>query len=122
MYSTRRSQMDVSEVAQTIRESLSVKRVFGEPVERDGTTVIPVAKIRGGGGGGGGGNASTGDSGSGAGFAVGAKPCGAYVIRDGVVRWEPALDLNRVIAGRQVLGLLGLLILRNLLKRRTKRK
>ena len=36
-------------------------------------------------------------SGSGWGFGAGATPAGVYVIRDGIVRWEPAVDRNRVI-------------------------
>ncbi|WP_454049054.1 hypothetical protein [Cellulomonas sp. Marseille-Q8402] len=32
------------------------------------------------------------------------KPIGVYVISDDGVRWQPALDLNRVILGGQVVG------------------
>ncbi len=44
--------MDVQTVITQVQDALSVKRVFGEPYERNGTTVIPVAKIQGGAGGG----------------------------------------------------------------------
>ena len=27
-----------------------------------------------------------------------ARPAGAYVIKDGTVRWRPALDVNRLLA------------------------
>ena len=44
--------MDVNELMQQTRDTLTVSRLFGEPYERNGTTVIPVAAVRGGGGGG----------------------------------------------------------------------
>src|SRR5438477_1788657 len=67
------------------RDAMTVRRVFGDPIERDGITVIPAAKVRGGGGGGAD-NAGNG----GGGFGVSATPAGAYVIKDGTVRWRPA--------------------------------
>jgi uncharacterized spore protein YtfJ len=94
-------------------DALHVKRVFGEPIERDGALFIPAAKVRGGGGGGG----DTQGNG-GAGFALTAKPAGMYVIRDGEATWQPALDLNRVILGGQIVGIVALLVLRAILKRR----
>ena len=36
------------------------------------------------------------------GFGVSGRPVGAYVIKDGKVSWEPALDLNRIILGGQI--------------------
>src|SRR5690349_8219984 len=95
--------VNIHEVIQQSQDALPGRRVFGEPYERDGITVIPAAKV-GGAGGGGGGERPEG-SGSGGGFGLGASPAGAYVITDGTVRWQPALDLNRVILGAQVLVL-----------------
>ncbi len=46
--------MNIDEMVRGTHEALSVRRVYGDPIERDGTTVIPVAKVSGGGGGGGG--------------------------------------------------------------------
>ena len=94
-------------------DALHVKRVFGEPIERDGALFIPAAKVRGGGGGGG---DSEGNGGSG--FGLTAKPAGMYVIRDGTATWQPALDLNRVILGGQIVGIVALLVLRSILRRR----
>jgi uncharacterized spore protein YtfJ len=34
------------------RDAVTVKRVFGEPYQKNGVTVIPAAKVMGGGGGG----------------------------------------------------------------------
>jgi hypothetical protein len=44
--------MDVNELMQLTRDTLTVSRLFGEPYERNGTVVVPVAAVRGGGGGG----------------------------------------------------------------------
>ena len=44
--------MDPSELMQQTRDAMTVKRVFGEPYERNGVTILPVATIRGGAGGG----------------------------------------------------------------------
>ena len=52
--------MEARELIEGVREALSVRQVFGEPVERDGVTVIPAATVIGGGGGGGGGSRAPG--------------------------------------------------------------
>ena len=92
---------------------MSAKRIYGEPIERDGLTIIPAAKVSGGGGGGG-----DAEHNGGGGFGVRARPVGAYVIKDGEVSWEPALDLNRIILGGQIVAIFFLLVLRAALKRR----
>jgi len=40
--------MEVNEVITQARDTLTVKRVFGDPYEKDGVTVIPAARIQGG--------------------------------------------------------------------------
>ena len=87
------------------RDALSVKRVFGDTYEIGDVTVIPVARVAGGAGGGGG-EGSEGQSGSGfgSGFGLGAQPIGVYEVRDGKLDWKPALDVNRVVKGGQVLA------------------
>ena len=45
--------MNISELLKT-SDAISVRRVYGEPYEKDGLTIIPAAKVFGGGGGGGG--------------------------------------------------------------------
>jgi uncharacterized spore protein YtfJ len=99
--------MKIEEVLATAREAITVRRVFGEPYEKDGVTFIAAARI-GGGGGGGGGHDKNGQEGEGGGFGVGARPAGAYVIKDGNVRWMPAVDVNRIMA---VLGAVALVFL-----------
>lgn len=107
--------MDIQQLLSQATDSVTVKRVFGEPIVQDGALVIPVAKLRGGGGGGAG--TKDDDSGSGGGLGFTASPVGVYVLRDGVLRWQPALDLNRVILGGQIVGVAFLLLLRSLLRR-----
>ena len=91
---------NIDEMFEGTRDAISVKRVYGDPIETEGVTVVPVAKV-GGGGGGGGDNENNG----GGGFGIGAKPVGVYVIKDGDVSWQPAVDVNRIIAFAFVLGL-----------------
>jgi uncharacterized spore protein YtfJ len=50
-----------------------------------------------GGGGGGGGRDEQGQEGQGGGFGLHARPVGAYVIKDGNVRWTPAVDVNGIV-------------------------
>jgi uncharacterized spore protein YtfJ len=104
----------VQELIRRTIEGMQAKQVFGEPIERDGVTFLPAAKVRGGGGIGG----DT-DGNGGGGFGLTAKPAGVYVIRDGTATWQPALDLNRVIIGGQVVAIIALLVLRAILKRRS---
>ena len=88
--------MNITDMINTAKDSVSVKRVFGEAYEKDGLTIIPAAVVSGGGGGGTG-HDENGQQGEGAGFGVMGRPAGAYVIRGGEVRWQPAIDVNRVI-------------------------
>lgn len=88
--------MNFRDALQTANDTITVRRVFADPYEKDGLTVIPAAAVMGGGGGGSGLD-PRGQQGEGGGFGAGARPVGAYVIRDGRVRWRPAIDVNRVI-------------------------
>jgi uncharacterized spore protein YtfJ len=102
--------MDIQEAIAKAQDAITVKRVYGEPYERDGVSLIPAAEIRGGAGGGAGSDASKETSGSGGGYGVNARPVGAYVIEGGHVRWEPALDVTG-IAVRAMVTALGLAFL-----------
>ena len=83
---------NVDEMWTGTRDAITVKRVYGDPVESDGVTLVPAAAVRGGAGGGG-----DNEGNGGGGFGIVARPIGAYVIRDGSVSWRPAVDLNRVL-------------------------
>ena len=88
--------MGLDQLVTTARDAITVKRVFAEPYEKDGVTVIPAAVVAGGAGGGGG-HDDSGQEGEGGGFGVKSRPAGAYVIDGGTVRWRPAVDVNRVV-------------------------
>jgi uncharacterized spore protein YtfJ len=105
--------MNIDEMITGVRDAMQARIVFSEPIERDGMTVIPAAKVRGGGGGGG-----DSQNNAGGGFGLDAKPAGAYVIRDGSVAWEPAIDVNRIVLGGQIIAVIALLVLRTWIKSR----
>lgn len=88
--------MKVAEVIGTAKDVVTVKRVYGEPYERNGVTVIPAAVVSGGAGGGTG-HDEKGGEGEGGGFGVSGRPAGAFVIKDGEVSWRPAVDPNRIL-------------------------
>jgi uncharacterized spore protein YtfJ len=92
--------------------------VFGEPVQQGDAIIIPAAKVGGGAGGGEGKGPSEQGSGAGSGFGLSARPAGAFVIRQGRVRWRPAVDVNRIIAGGQLVAIVGLLVLGTVLRAR----
>jgi uncharacterized spore protein YtfJ len=102
--------MNVDELLSTARESLTVRRVYGEAVERDGLTVIPAASVSGGFGGGTGTDAE-GQVGEGGGFGMAGRPVGVYVLQNGQVSWRPAVDVNKVI------GVVGIVAVAYLLTR-----
>ena len=105
--------MDVEQVLSHAKDAVSVRRVYGDPYERDGVVVIPAASVRGlGGGGGGEGNQPEGGTGSGSGLGLGfrAHPVGAFVIRADRVEWKPAVDTTS-IALRAQAGLIALLMI-----------
>jgi uncharacterized spore protein YtfJ len=105
--------MKVDDMLTGARDAMTARTVFAEPIERDGILIIPAAKVRGGGGGGG-----DADNNAGGGFGLSAKPAGAYVVRDGNVRWEPALDINRIVLGGQIVAIVALLVIRSLFRKR----
>lgn len=101
--------MEVTKMLETTRSMFGADRVFGQPYEVNGVTIIPAAKVSGGGGGGGdespAGAGDDGERGGGAGFGINARPAGALVIAaDGSVKWKIPFDLNKVILGGQLVG------------------
>ena len=110
---------DVRQTIEQARDVMSVRRVFGDPYEKNGVTVIPAARVQGGAGGGEG-PAGEG-AGIGAGFGVNARPAGAFVIRGEDVDWRPAIDVNRVILGGQLIAVSALLLARAVVKSRAGR-
>jgi len=90
--------MKIDEIMTEARDAITVRRVYSEPYERDGVTVITAASV-GGGGGAGVGKDEKGQEGEGGGFGAGGRPVGAYVIAGGHVTWRPAVDVNRLLTG-----------------------
>ena len=110
--------MEVQEAIAQARDTLTVKRVFGEPYEKNGVTIIPAARVQGGAGGG---EDTQGQGkGSGGGFGLTARPVGAFIIRDGDLNWRPAVDVNRIILGGQVVLVVAFLTVRAIVKARSK--
>ena len=82
-------------LAERVGGSASARAVFGEPVERDGVTVIPVAKVRWGfGAGGGGGSDKEGQHGEGGGGGGGASaaPVGFIEVTSAGAVYQPIRD------------------------------
>ncbi len=111
---------ELKDTMRQAQDALTVRRVFGEPVEHDGITVIPAARVQGAAGGGSGEAPDGQGGGSGTGYALNAKPFGVYMIKDGDVVWRPAVDVNRVILGAQLVAIAALLLARTIVKARAK--
>lgn len=88
--------MTLKDVLASARDAVTARHVFAEPYEKDGVTVIAAASVAGGGGGGGG-HDEQGHEGEGGGFGLAGRPEGVFVIRGGDVRWQPAVDVNRLV-------------------------
>jgi uncharacterized spore protein YtfJ len=104
--------MDPQLILTSAQDALSARSVFGEPLQADGVTIIPAAVIRGGGGG-----AATSTADGRVRFGLAARPAGVFVVRNGDVRWRPAIDVNRVILGGQLVAITALLVLRPAVRR-----
>jgi uncharacterized spore protein YtfJ len=118
----------VQEILQSMAErfasTASVKQVFGEPIERGGKTIIPVARVQYGFGAGYGGGEPAGSEvgrplaggGGGGGGGVKAKPVGVLEIGDAgtrFIRFIDPVDIVKACVG----GLVALLIIRRLTRR-----
>jgi uncharacterized spore protein YtfJ len=104
--------VDVQEMVSRSQDTATVRRVYGEPYEKDGTTVIPAARVSARGGSG----AARGGEHSGGGFRSDAEPVGAFVIRNGEVEWKPVFDLSSVVRRGQLVGFVALLVLWELIR------
>ncbi|MFC7450399.1 hypothetical protein [Rhodococcus daqingensis] len=83
--------MEIRKVADRRPPGTGAARVYGEPYETaQGATIITVARL-------GGGRCGTRD--------VAAVPVGVFVIHDGEVAWEPAVDETRIALMALSIGL-----------------
>lgn len=108
-----REPFDIKQLVADARDMLSVRRVFGEPIDQNGVRVIPVARVRGGGGGGGGSNAD-GNVGGGGGFGMLASPAGVFMIKGDDVTFKPAMNPERTALAGIAFAVLALLVLRSI--------
>jgi uncharacterized spore protein YtfJ len=113
-------QVDVREVIKMAKDAMTVKRVYGDPLEKNGITVIPAAQVQGGGGGGKGEAPGGKGGGSGSGFGINAKPAGVYVVKDDDVVWRPAVDVNKALSMVAVIVVAVMLGIRSIVKVRAK--
>jgi len=100
----------LDQIGQSVGKRAQVSTVFGEPVEREGLTVIPVAKARFGFGGGGGSGGREGGEGSGAGGGGGGvvTPIGYIEVRDGSAEFKritPPTDVAALVAAASLAAL-----------------
>ncbi|RPH37603.1 hypothetical protein EHM92_02260 [bacterium] len=94
--------------------SASAKTVFAEPVEREGVTVIPVARVRYGFGGGGGGSEE--GQGNGGGGMVQAFPLGYIELKDGESAFRRLRNPANIVRVVLAVGFVSMLMLRQLYK------
>ncbi|SNX65742.1 sporulation protein YtfJ [Streptomyces sp. TLI_55] len=104
----------------------SVEVVYGEPITRDGITVVPVARVSfgfGGGAGQGSGTSLSGEGGGGGG-GVDARPLGYIEIKDGTAVYKPIrdpwVDIALPLAG-MLIGIVGSKSVRALVRKRNRR-
>ncbi len=69
--------------------------------------MIPAATVAGIGGGG---KDDGSESGAGSGFGLAARPSGAWMVEEGEVTWKPAVDVNRIVLGGQIIALGAILV------------
>src|SRR4030081_2926248 len=97
--------MNIQEILAKAQDTVTGQRA-------DGLMLLPAASVSGGGGGGGG----PADSGGGVGYGVRARPVGAFVIKDGDVRWEPGMDAARLALRGMLIPIVGMIVARSIVK------
>jgi uncharacterized spore protein YtfJ len=112
---------DVQQTIEQAKDALTVRRVFGDPYEKNGVTIIPAARVQGAAGGGKGEGPEGQGTGNGSGFGLNARPAGAYVIHGDEVEWQPAIDPNKIIVGAAIVAVAALLVARTAIKSRAPR-
>ena len=93
----RRADELIATLADRLGAHFGVSSVFGEPVERDGVTVIPVATVRYGFGGGTGSDPAKQQEGEGAGGGGSITAAGYIELKDGRSRYVPIVRPERMV-------------------------
>ena len=103
-------------IGDALGSTATVKSVFGEPIQADGKTIVPVARVAygfGGGSGTGRNRAHGRRRGEGGGGGVRACPAGALEITEDATRFIPFVDRQRLLAALTAgLGLVALILAR----------
>jgi uncharacterized spore protein YtfJ len=108
----RRGDEMLSMLAERIGARLGAATVFGEPVERDGVTVVPVAVARFGLGAGSGTDPGKGQEGEGGGGGGAVTPTGYIELKEGRSRYVPVVHPFRMLALVLGAAIAGLVIVR----------
>jgi uncharacterized spore protein YtfJ len=114
---TENKETFVERLAQKLGITANAKYIYAEPIEREGVTIVPVAKAMYGFGGGSG--EKDGEKGSGGGGGVVLTPVGYIEIKNGETRFRPTRDwltVLPVIAATAPIILLGVWGLQRLLR------
>ena len=90
-------------IAERLGASVRAAKVFGDPIERGGVTVVPVARARWGFGGGGGRGGTDQPGGAGGGGGATMSPIGYIEIRD-----DGTTRFNRTVSAREVAAMAGI--------------
>lgn len=104
----------VERLAEKFGISANTSRIYGEPVERDGVTVIPVSKAAYGFGGGAG--IKAGEEGSGGGGGMSLTPIGYIEMKGGETRFRSIRDPKTAMKIVTVGGVFSYLIARTISK------
>ncbi|TMB41826.1 MAG: sporulation protein [Chloroflexi bacterium] len=108
-------------ILEQVKELVGGTTVYDAPYEKDGMTVIAASRVMGGGGGGEmGKDAGEAPGGAGGGVGLDARPAGAFVIKGDDVSWIPAMDINRIVLGGQLVAIIALLSWRSVAKARAR--
>ncbi|HWW60159.1 MAG TPA: spore germination protein GerW family protein [Thermoanaerobaculia bacterium] len=104
----------IERIGETIQLHANAKQVYGDPVERDGTTIIPVAKVQWGFGGGAFGRGAIERGGGGGGAR--AMPIGFIEMKDGRAEFRAIRDPGSAAAliAIGIAGVLGGMLLSRL--------
>jgi uncharacterized spore protein YtfJ len=112
--SEKRSASFLERLAEKIGATASAKAVYADPVEHDGVTIIPVAKVRYGFGGGSGKKSHK--EGEGGGGGLQASPMGYIEMKDGETQFRPIRDPMAMVPLVATGGFAGWILLRGLRK------
>ncbi len=90
-------------LVERMQERFSAQIVYGDPIEKDGTVLLPAAWVAGGGGGGSDRREGSDSQGEGGGFGLFARPSGSWVVTSEGAQWIPAIDLTAIVLAGTVL-------------------